>query len=171
MKLKLTAALIIATSFLIGCNINTENKAEQTQKLSIEKNDNSYARIADTIITDVVIRNPDHNEWTDYCLRNLKKDELVDQLFEMVYDGKLTPYDFFSETEMSIEEVKQFEKEEEFDRHKVGKVQFEESWHFDSENQKMMKQVISIMLAYETFDAEGNVKGYKPVFKVYFDGK
>lgn len=170
MKFKLTAALFIATSFLIGCN-NTENKPVQTENSGMDKIDVSFTSIADTIITDVVIKNPNHDEWTDYCLRNLDKDELVDQLFELVYDGKLIPYDFFSETEMSIEEVKKFEKEDDFERDKIGKVQFEESWYFDAENKKMMKQVISIMLAYETYDAEGNVKGYKPVFKVYFNDK
>lgn len=172
MKLKLTAALIIATSFFVSCNIITDNNQDQTQsKTSIDKVDASYSTIADTIVTDVVIKNPNHDEWTDYCLRNLNKDELVDQLFKLVYDGKLIPYDFFSESQMSIEEVKQIEKEEEFERYKVAKVQFEEAWYLDAINQKMMKQVISIMLAYEIYDAEGNVKGYKPVFKVYFNDK
>ena len=147
-----------------GCN----QPAPEAKKVDIET-ETKYTAIADTIITDVVIKNPDQDEWTDYTLRNLNKEPFVDELFELVYSEKLTPYNFFSDTPMTIDEVKEIEKEDGYSRDKIGKVQFEEAWHFDSENQQMIKKVHSIMLAYELYDAKGDIKGYKPVFKVYFN--
>ena len=70
---------------------------------------------------------------------------------------------------MTIEEVKTIEKDPEYNRDNIAKVQFEESWYFDFENHKMMKKVQSVMIAYEIYDNEGKVKGYKPVFKIYFN--
>lgn len=153
------------TLILFACK---DNSVIDKSTIYIE-NGSNYKVIADTIISDVVIKNPDNDEWTDYCLRNLDKKILVNELFDLVYSKKLTPYDFFLETPMTIEEVKAIEEDPEYDRDNIGKVQFEESWNFDFENHKMMKKVHSIMLAYEVFDNDNKVKAYKPVFKVYFN--
>lgn len=159
---KVFIPILILLSVLLGCN--EHNK----ESLSFS-NEFSYKSIADTIITDVVIKNPDHNEWTDYALRNLNREKLIDNLFDLVYSEELIPYNFFSDSAMSINEIKQIEKEENYIREKIGKVQFEEAWYFDSANQRMIKKVHSIMIAYELYDPNGNIKGYKPIFKVYFN--
>ena len=149
--------------------ISACNNDQTINKHKVQIGDESnYIVIADTIINDVVIKNPNNDEWTDYCLRNLDKETFVNKLFKLVYSGELTPYDFFLDTPMTIEEVKTIEKDEEYNRDNIAKVQFEESWYFDFENHKMLKKVQSVMIAYEIYDNEGKVKGYKPVFKVYF---
>lgn len=150
--------------FLFGCSQSPQN----TPTVKID-NESNYHVIADTIITDVVIKNPDQDEWTDYCLRSLKKDQLVNELFELVSRGQLTPYNFFSEEPMTIEDVKQIEENDDYSREHIGKVQFEEAWYLDPNTQKMVKKVHSIMLAYELYDSNNEIKGYKPVFKVYFN--
>ena len=161
---KLVVVFIIASMFS-SCNSNPTNDLNKANPIE----DSNYILIADTIINDVVIKNPDKDEWTDYCLRNLDKNNLVNELFELVYSGKLVPYNFFHDTPMTIKEVKEIENEPNYSRDNVAKVQFEESWNFDSNNQKMMKKVHSIMIAYELYTSEGKVKGYKPIFKVYFN--
>ncbi|PLX20273.1 MAG: hypothetical protein C0597_04285 [Marinilabiliales bacterium] len=157
----LMALVIILT--LASCNI------KQNEPVLVNLGEeNNYLAIADTIITDVVIQNPDENEWTDYTLRNLNKEALVNEIFSSVYDGKLTPYEFFKNEPLTIEDVKNLEDDPEFDRDQIGKVQFEEAWYYDAENHKMVKKVHSIMLAYEIYNPLGEIKGYKPAFKVYF---
>jgi len=128
----------------------------------------TFTVLADTIITDVVIKNPTEDEWTDYTLRHLDKKTLVDQIFDAVYKKQLIPYDFFNNTELTIDQVKEIESDPDFSRDKIGKVQFEEKWYYDTKNNTMIKKVHSIMLAFELYNAEGEVKGYKPAFKVYF---
>lgn len=129
---------------------------------------NNFQVIADTIVNDVVIKNPDEDEWTDYCLRKLDKTTLVNEIFKSVYDGKLIPYEFFHNKPLTINDIKDLEKDPEFSRDKIAKVQFEEAWYYDPVNQKMTKKVHSIMFAYEVYNSLGDIKGYKPAFKVYF---
>lgn len=160
---KITFTIISILAF-ISCN----QKNNEPKKLISVDNSNSNYIVADTIITDVVIKNPNNDEWIEYCLRNLEREELVEELFDLVYEGKLTPYNFFSNDPLSIDKVKELEKAEDYSRKNIAKVQFEESWEFDKEALKMKKQVQSIMLAYEIYHPDGSVKGYKPIFKIYF---
>jgi len=148
---------------LIGCK--REQPIQETQVVA----DGSYTVIADTIITDVVIKNPGIDEWTDFCLRNLDKKILVDDLFKDVYSGELIAHDFFNDNILNIDEVKAIENDPEFSRDKIAKVQFEESWSYNEENNTMVKKVHSIMLAYEIYHSDGEFKGYKPAFKVYLN--
>ena len=149
---------------LTGCS----DEPKQIVKADFDDIEN-YEIIADTIITDVVIKNPDNNEWTDYCLRKLDKTELVNHIFNAVYEGKLIPYDFFNNTPLTIDDIKNLEKDPEFNRDNIAKVQYEEAWHYNAQNQTMIKKVHSIMFAFEIYTSEGEIKGYKPAFKVYFD--
>jgi hypothetical protein len=163
----------IIFSFVIALSIfacNREKPVENPPLINeIKIDQTNFLTLADTIITDVVIKNPDNDEWTDYCLRNLNRETLVNNLFELVYSEKLIPYDFFTDSVMTIKEIKRIERNPEYARENTAKVQFEESWSFDTENQKMIKKVHSIMIAYELYSQEGNVKGYKPIFKVYLN--
>ncbi len=154
---------IILSGVFFSCN----QKDIEIKKVDIGRA-NNYSVFADTIINDVLIQNPDNSEWTDYCLRNLNKDVLVEEIFNSVYNGKLVPYEFFQNIPLEIKDIKSLENEPEFSRDKIAKVQFEEAWFFDTENQIMVKKVYSIMLAYEVYNLEGEIKGYKPAFKVYF---
>lgn len=159
----ITIAALILFSF--ACTKDTSKSQSGTKPESTA----NYTTIADTIIYDVVIKNPDINDkWTEQCLSKLEKDILVDRIFESIYNKDLIPYDFFEGKELSINEIKELEKKEEFSREQIAKVQFEEIWYFDENNLKMTKEVYSIMLAYEIYNSFGEIKGYKPAFKVYF---
>lgn len=154
----------IALIFFSACNLNQE----KPQQVTIGDSSN-YLILADTIITDVVILNSSDDEWTDYTLRNLNNSMLVDKIFEAVYAGKLKPYEFFHNNPLSIKDIKALEEKSEFSRDKIGKIQFEEAWYYDNKNQKMIKKVHSMMLAYEYYNSLGELRGYKPAFKVYFN--
>ncbi len=155
--------ILFASVFISSCNFNQSNSKD----LNLG-NESNYMEIADTIITDVIILNPDDDEWTEYTLRNLDKKTLVDEIFKLVYKGDLEPYEFFYNEPLTIDDIKALEKDPEFSRKKIAKVQFEEAWYFDTKSQKMIKKVHSIMLAYEIYNFQGEIRGYKPAFKVIF---
>ncbi len=133
--------------------------------------DNLYGiTIADTIVYDVIIKNPNpHDNWTDECLKNLNKDQFVDILFESVYKKQATAYDVFSDNIITPDELKKLERKKDFSRNKIGKIQFTESWSYNDSIRSMSKKVISVALGYEIFDDEGSLIGHKPVFKIYLN--
>jgi hypothetical protein len=163
MKIKYILFSVILSGVFFSCN----QKDIEVKKVDIGR-ENNYSVFADTIVNDFLIQNPDSSEWTDYCLRNLNKDVLVEEIFKSVYNGKLVPYEFFNNIPLDINDIQSLENDPEFSRDRIAKVQFEEAWFFDTENQIMVKKVYSIMLAYEVYNLDGEIKGYKPAFKVYF---
>lgn len=158
---------IIGLCIILMIAISCSKEQKKTELVNLG-DENNYIVIADTIINDVIIKNPDNDEWVDYSLRNLKKEVLVNKIFDSVYEGKLIPYEFFNNTQLSIKDIKALENNLDFRRDKIAKVQFEEAWYYDMESQKMVKKVHSIMFAYEIYNSSGEIKGYKPAFKVYF---
>lgn len=154
--------LFILITILVCCKeMNNENKVSTKPEMEV---------IADTIIYDVLLKNPDPtDEWTQYRLQSFKLDQLVDYVFDGVYSGQLKPIDFFSEQDLNIKDIKLLEKEEEFSRDKIARAQFEEIWYYNKKKHIMQKHVHSIMLAYEVYNREGKIKGYKPAFKVYLN--
>lgn len=163
-KIKSFCWIIILSIITFGCNLN--QKEHQKIPLGTEK---EFIIIADTIIDDVVIKNPNKDEWVDFCLKNLDKKTMVDEIFKLVYSGKLIPYEFFQDTALSIDDIEKLESDPDFSRDMIAKVQFEEAWYFDPTNQKMIKKVHSIMLAYEIYNSLGEIRGYKPAFKIYLN--
>lgn len=152
---------------IVSCKKESERITDTPHKDTLET---GYSIMADTISYGIVVKNRDTtDEWQQKWLENLKRDSLVDRIFEAVYNKELKAYDYFTEEELSIKDIKELEKREEFSRSKIGKMQFEETWHFDTTNLKMVKSVNAIMLAYEAYRDDSTFKGYKPVFKVYLN--
>ena len=126
--------------------------------------------IADTIIYDVVIKNAvPEDEWQEFCLKNVDRPAIANIIFNAIYNGKLTAYDYQHENSMTIDQVKELEKE--YSRDKIAKIQFIEEWYFDEEEIKMGKRVNEIMLAYELNNSDGETRGYKAGVKVYLTDK
>jgi hypothetical protein len=93
---------------------------------------------------------------------------LIDSLFDLVYNKKLIAYDVFENKALSVSEVKSIEKQSDYSRDRIGKIQFAEKWYFNSSSQELQKHLLSIALGYETYDENGGVRAYKPVFKLFF---
>ena len=165
-----------------GCKQSSESEQESTKKeefkippvktgafYETDLNGNNAVVIADTIIYSVVTKNASaEDDWTEYCLRKMDNQALANIVFNAIYNGRLTPYNYDTEEPMTIKEVKTFEKEN--PRKNIGTIQFVEEWYFDEKNLQMGKRVNAIMLAYELKDEEGEVRGYKAGIKVYLNG-
>ena len=162
---KTLASIFILFSFLYCSNDVKVDERDITKKDSSI----SLIQIADTIIYDVLIENPDNDDtWKEHCLKNLNKEPLVDFLFESVYQKQAKAYHYYTNKEFTIKEVREIENEPEFSREKIAKIQFVEEWLLDTTNFKMYKEIHSVMLGYEVRSESGEIKGYKPTFRIYF---
>jgi hypothetical protein len=126
--------------------------------------------VADTIIYDVVIRNTNpYDTWIEKSLGRLKHDKLIDSIFSLVYEQGVKAYDYFSGEELTSKQIHSRENEKGFSREHIGKIQFTEAWYFNNKTRTLKKEVISIALGYELYGDSGELRGYKPVFKVYLN--
>ena len=169
--MKFSILTFAGTLFLIsfsGCKQgdegqkHTENKQDQLTISEVSGN-----LVANPIIYDVIVKNPDPDDrWSTEKLEKLNKDALIDLIFNAVENGKVSAYNYHTDEIMSMKEFNALKKLEEFDKSKIGEIQFIEDWYFDEANMKMTKIVKSIMLAYEVYDQFGKVRGYKAAFRI-----
>ncbi len=164
-------------AILMSCNSQQKENQEtvlpdyyvpkRTTYYETNLSDTNAIRISDTIIYDVTIKNPEpQDDWTASCLKYVDVKAFANVIFQAIYSGRATAYDYYKETPFSIEQVRQFERNPDFRRERIGKVQFIEKWYFDEKNFAMGKKVLGLMLAYEIPDTNGKPKGYKAGLKV-----
>jgi hypothetical protein len=155
----------ILTILITACNQKPSGEKKNEKVIRV---DSFYGPVvADTIIYDVIIHNTNPEDaWAEQSLQYVKQNMLVDSLFSLVYQGKVVAFDFFEKKPLSIADVKKLEAEKGFDRENIGKIQFTERWYFDAGTKQFQKEVMAIVLGYDLFDADGKVRGYKPVFKL-----
>jgi hypothetical protein len=172
---------VLILFLFVACKQKDENRQNGTDKeefkipavktgafYETDLDKNNAVVIADTIIYSVTTKNASpEDEWTEYCLRKMDNQALANIIFNAIYNGRLTPYDYDTEEAMTIKQVRAFEKEN--PRNKIAKIQFVEEWYFDEQNLKMSKRVNAIMLAYELRNIRNEVSGYKAGIKVYLN--
>ncbi len=156
----LLPTILIIIFITVACNHKTEKQIE-----CITPNSNNLELWADTIIYDVLIVNPDStDDWQEQKLKYLNQKKLVDDLFESIYSGQKKAYNYYTNSEYSIQDIKEFEKD--YSRGDIGKIQFSESWLYDKKSGKYIKQVYSILVAYTLYDSSNNIRGYKAGFYI-----
>lgn len=154
--------------FIVACSC----KAPTDQKTSDAMQKSSFSGMiaADTIIYDVIIRNTNPDDsWAESCLKGLKRTELIDSIFVLIYAEKITALDFDTHQTLKKKDIKKLEAEKDFSRDKIGKIQFKEKWIFDTKNTTFRKEIISMILGYEVYDDSGELRGYKPLFMLNFN--
>lgn len=123
--------------------------------------------IGERIIYDMLIRNIDpEDEWTEERLRQLDREKLVSLIFDAIYSKRLVPFDYFSDEKLSLSDIRKLEKDPEFSRDRIGKLQFRENWYFDEQKLQLNKKVNYLLIAYEVYNSNGDLRGYKPAFYV-----
>lgn len=121
------------------------------------------------IIYDTFIINRDSTDsWGEECLSRFNRKAFVDQIFDEVFDEKIIPYDYFTGEKLPLKQIRKMESEGEFSRKNISKIQFEERWIWDKKRVELIKQVVSMTIAYEVYDNTGKPRGQKPVFKLIF---
>jgi hypothetical protein len=147
---------------LISCTGQKEPEDLQASGVQTES-----LQLADQIIYDVIIKNPDpQDEWTEKCLGGLKRGELVDFIFAGLYDDRFKAYDIFNDNLIPARTIRKMEEDGDFTRDHVSKIQFVEDWFVDPEGYSMSKKVTEVRLGVEHFDGFGMHMGHNPLFKV-----
>jgi len=159
--------ILIILSIIACSNKETsENKVSEIHQITSL----SGMLAADTIIYDVIIRNPNPDDsWTESCLRGFKRMELIDSIFALIYKGQAEALDFDTHLPMKIKDIKQLENSKDFSRDRIGKIQFKEKWFFNTRELTFTKEIISMVLGYEVYDDSGELRGYKPAFIINFN--
>lgn len=148
---------------LISCNGQREGEKD-LQATVIQT---GSLQLADQIIYDVIIKNPDPgDEWTEKCLVGLKRGELVDFIFEGIYNDRFKAYDIFNDKLIQARTIRKMEDEGEFTRDQVSKIQFVEDWYANPEDYSMLKRITEVRLGLEHIDGFGMHLGHNPLFKV-----
>ncbi|MBO7461403.1 MAG: hypothetical protein J6T96_02280 [Bacteroidales bacterium] len=108
------------------------------------------------------------DEWEQERVANTNTVAIANAIFQAVYKGRLTPYDYVSEEPMPLDSVKAIEKM--FTRKQIGKIMFTEKWYFSEATLTFTKKVEQITLGYERMVAnskgEKELHGFKPAFLV-----
>ena len=181
---KIILLLILPITIMASCNQEPAPAGEGTG----EQSPSSGTLIAEGFRSEALIIFPEEDErW----LGKIDQKMLVDVIFDAIYEGRVTPYDFITDDPMTIEDVKAIESsidtiyiehfetgeiemkvvEDRLRRDEITKVFFKEDWYFDKVNFKMEKKVIGISLAIENYDQNGNFRSYEPLFIIYFDDR
>lgn len=158
---KIVTALIISGLFLFSCQ----------QKNTVENKEYSGVKIANPIIYEVLINNPNpEDDWKTECLANTNTTELIKDIINAVRNGDLPAFDYYDNHQLSIPELEKIISDSDL-IHKTGNIQFEEEWYWDSEKLSLDKRVKKIMFGYEVYDAVGKIRGYKASFVVDLGAK
>jgi hypothetical protein len=115
--------------------------------------------------------------------------KLIYEIFEQVYAGKLQAYNFMDGSPLSIEEVKKASNftdtiyvenaetevlemkivQNELDKNIIS-IKLKETWHFNKETLQLEKRVLGAAPRMAVVEPEtGQIKGYTPIFWVFFD--
>ena len=123
--------------------------------------------LADTIIYDVLISNPNPDDpWATKCLSRLNKKALIDSIFSLVYQERATAYNFETREKMTVKQVKKMESEAGYSRDNIGMIQFTEAWYLNPESAAMTKRVIQLVLGCNFYTSDGELFGHKPVLQI-----
>jgi hypothetical protein len=123
--------------------------------------------VADTIIYDVIIHNSNPDDaWAAHCLSGLNRGMLIDNIFEMVYSQRAVAFDHETGEKLTIKQVEKMEAGEGFSRDNIGMIQFTEVWYLNPGETTMTKKVLSMVLGYNYYTAQGELIGHKALFRV-----
>jgi hypothetical protein len=164
MKQPFALLTLMTILLLAGC---VETKVQEGVVVLSEKGLNTSHLLADTIVYSVDIVNTDTLDiWADWRLRHMKTSKLVEEVFDNVYSGRLKAFDYFTDAELTVEDVRNIEDTPKYARSLIEEIQFEETWLFSPELQVFHKEVHSFVLAYALYAQNGERMGLKPVFRV-----
>lgn len=163
--MKRTFILILLAVMITSCN-GRRSEQKTTSAPLTEGVPEGAIIIARDIVTEVIIRpDPDGDPWELEKVAGYNGEAMVNSIFERVYDGKLTVYDYHSGDVLTANDVKKIEAEFKNDRTKIGKLSFTEDWYYRPADNSLEKRARSVVFGYELYNNLGKVYAYRAAFR------
>jgi hypothetical protein len=155
------------------------------------KDDNSTNVVTKRIQYDVSIKTPDPEfDWWVQNIEGEKRETLIQHIMTAVSEGRVKAYDFMSNQQLSgsdislmLHRVDSISLERADPPHElydtvitkdlkladITRLRFLEEWRMDEKTLSFSKKVTGICPLLEVYAADGELRGYKPLFWVFFD--
>ena len=174
--------VILSALFLMAACGNHENSGNENASIITEK-----------IEYPVFIKDPYGDNQADWWKENIetsKRLEFVQTLFDWAYSGEVKAYDYLTNKPLTVEQVKAIGNEPDtltiiqsfppyeekdtilqnkIDLHLIHKLKFMEEWRFNLKDHSIQKTVIGIAPTLTVYADSMEIKGYRPLFWIYFD--
>ena len=168
-------------TLLLICSITVFNSCTDDTKKETESsvNSNLWAEVIESKTNFVKPQGWDDEYWNSVN-KGINKDALFNTIVDAVLSGKKEAYNIFTDSILSIDEVKEIVKTtvqdtvNKYNESKVGPndlslIRMREKWTFDKEKFRLEKKVTRIDLTYKKLDLSGEYVGDKALFYVYLD--
>lgn len=175
MKIRSFIVLSLFAVLLASCGNNNANKSIVTKRIQYDVN----------IVT------PDAEmDWWVQNIEGASREKFVKQLFKQAQHGEVKVYDFFSYKLLTKKEVGDILKTidtisveramppydlvdtvivKEVRMSDIKKIRFLEEWQMDEQSLEFTKAVSGICPMVEKLDANGEIRGNKPLFWIFLD--
>jgi len=162
-------------------------------KASCSGLEKDQSTITQRIQYDVTIKSPDPDlDWWVQNIEGMRRETLINDLLEVAYQGKVNAYDPFLLSKMHPEQVQSIGSRSDTFRlqrpeppyeyydtvinqrlsiHEITRIRFLEEWNLNRKNMKISKEVLGIAPMLESYDKNGVLRGYQPMFWIFFDQK
>jgi hypothetical protein len=179
-SMRKAAASLLLIMLIISCNERgRESKREAadepagTALTNIPDSDSlptGAILIAGDVVTEVIIKpDPEGDPWETEKVTGYRGADFVDSIFERIYDGTLTAYDYHSGEALSPDDVRKTEDDFGGDRTLIGKLSFIEDWYYFPSANSLQKRVKSVTFGYELYNNLGKVYAYRAAFRADLD--
>lgn len=122
--------------------------------------------IARDIVTEVIVRpDPDGDPWETEKVMGYQGEAMINSIFDRIYNGSLTVYDYHTGEALSADDIRKTEKEFNGDRSMIGKLSFTEDWFYYPAYNRLEKVTKSVVFGYELYNNQGKVYAYKAAFQ------
>ncbi|MCX6230013.1 MAG: hypothetical protein NTZ33_00585 [Bacteroidetes bacterium] len=157
-----------------NANADTNNKFLITKKIQYDVN---------------IISNDKSCDWWVNNIETSDREYFLKTIIDVASKGKLRTYDFFmnpldkkkfahllhhTDTVLMQRLTEPYENFDtivkvDFDQNSIVKIRFVEEWSLNTQSFKFYKKVLAICPMIEGLDDKGNVRGYTPLFWIFFD--
>jgi hypothetical protein len=169
--------LIVLVVIVVGCNKKESDKSLVTKRIQY----------------DVPIKSIDpDNDWWVQNIEGQDREKLLKTIMQSVLDGKVKAYDFFTNDLLTPEQLNRIMKRadtitlerpdpphslydtvlvHELNIRDITRLRFLEEWKMDEKSLHFTKEVAGICPLIARYGDEGELRGYMPLFWVFFDEK
>lgn len=149
--------------------------------------------ITQRIQYDVNIKSPDPNfDWWVQNIEGMNREAFVSDLLKAAYKGEVTTYDPFLLSKLEPDQISRIGRRidtlrmqkpvppynfydtiinVELSIHDITRIRFLEEWKLNKRNMQINKEVLGMAPLLENYDESGNLRGFQPMFWIFFDKK